>query len=57
MERIVPSDDFQKAREWCIAIADKEGLGFEVAEQFDHFTNAGQEPWQAATDALIEWDI
>jgi hypothetical protein len=51
--------EFQRAREQAVKLADEYSLGFEVAESFDHIMNADPDrnPWQAASEALYEWDI
>lgn len=47
------------ARAWAVAIADLEHLAFEVGATFDDIMNNDPmiDPWEAASEALYEWDI
>jgi hypothetical protein len=50
------ASDEDKARQWAINIAKEHGLQDEVRDDYDRFIKAGRKPWQAARDALWEWD-
>ncbi len=43
--------------QWAIRCAKEHHLQFEVEEYYHRFIAEGQSPEEAATNALIEWDV
>jgi hypothetical protein len=43
--------------EWAIRCAKEHHLQFEVEEYYHRFIAEGQSPEEAATNALVEWDV